>query len=411
MPLTDAQIKQLKPEKDTGKHFDGEGMYLEVTAAGGKYWRLKYRFGGKENRISFGVYPTVTLAEARRKRTAAKEMIRRGIDPSQSRKIEKLTIATSAENTFESLALDWHKTKAPGWAASHAQKTLERMTKNVFPWIGQRPLSELKPPELLACLKRIESRGAIETTRRVQQIMSAVFSFAIATGRAENNPARDIGAAITTKVTGGNHPAILEPVRFGAMLRDIETYTGSYITKAALQIHALTCQRPNEVSGMRWDEIDLDQALWTIPAARMKGTVGKKQSGAPHLVPLARQAIAVLKDLQPLTGDCGLVFPSERGQGRTISENTARQALRTMGYTDHTPHGFRATLRTMAEELLHFKREVVERYIAHGSREALGSAYDRTQFMQERLRLVQAWADYMDVLRTGGNVVQLSKAA
>lgn len=409
MPLTHAEIIQAKPGDKSQKMFDGGGLYLELTTSGAKYWRLKYRFAGKENRLSMGVFPTVSLKAARGLADDAKKLLAAGTDPSQARRVEKLTLQTTTANTFKSIAIEWHQTKTSGWSESHADTTMERMVLNLFPWLGSRPLTELEAPELLATLRRIENRGAIDTAHRVKSILGNVFSYAIATGRATRNPATELGKALKTTVKG-HHPAIVEPLRFGQMLRDIQTYAGSNITRAALQIHALTFQRPNEVSGMAWAELDLDAGIWVIPPGRMKGVLQRKANGDPHRIPLSPQAIAVLKDIQPLTGHRTLVFPSERGQGRCISENTCRMALRSMGYLDHVPHGFRASVRTMAREQLHFDKEVIERQLSHGSDEELGSAYDRTQFHAERVKLMTAWANYLDKLRTGAGVIQLRQA-
>ena len=354
-------------------------MFLEITPSGAKRWRLKYRYAGKENLLSLGVYPETTLAAARAARDTARALLKAGTDPSQQRKIEKINAQVANVNTFEALALTWHATKATGWSTSHADTCMERMKRDLFPWIGKRPLTELKPPEILVVLKRIVGRGTVETAHRCKGIVSQVFNFAIATGHAETNPAAALGAALPTKV-GGKHAAIVDPARLGQMLRDIHGYSGSPTTRAALQMHALTFQRPNEVSGMQWAELDLDNAWWTIPSERMKRLVKDKARGAPHSVPLSRQAIEVLRELHPLTGRGVAVFPSERGQGRSISENTARQALRSMGYTDHTPHGFRATARTLAREHLGFHKEVLERALAHGSDEELGGSYFRALF-------------------------------
>lgn len=409
MPLTHAQITQTKPAEKNKKLFDGGGLYLEVTPTGAKYWRLKYRFARKEKRLSMGVFPAVSLKKARELADDARKLLSAGTDPSQARRVDKLTSQTMAATTFEAIAREWHATKSSGWSTSHTDTTMERMVLNLFPWLGSRPLTELEAPELLATLRRIESRGAIDTTHRVKSILSNVFRYAIATGRAVRNPAADLGAALKTTVKG-HHPAIVDPVRFGQLLRDIDTYAGSNITRAALQIHALTFQRPNEVSSMAWAEVDLDAGLWLIPPGRMKGVLQRKADGEPHRIPLSRQAVAVLKDLQPLTGRGALVFPSERGQGRCISENTCRMALRSMGYLDHVPHGFRASVRTLAREYLHFDKEVIERQLSHGSDEALGGAYDRTQFHAERVKLMTAWADYLDQLRTGADVIQFKAA-
>jgi integrase len=396
--LTDVQIKAIKPEKKIRCVTDEKGLYLEVRPNGALYWRLKYRHAGRENRLSMGVYPDTTLKAARTARDEARKLLSEGINPSQARKEKKFSVQVSSGNTFEHLALEWHAAKRSGWSTSHTDTCLARMKRDLFPWLGARPLTELKPPEILLVLKKVEGRGSIESAHRCKGIVSQVFDYCIATGRADTNPAQALGAALKSKV-GGHHPAIVEPGRFGQMLRDIDGYAGSAITKAALEIHALTFQRPNEVSGMVWEELDLDEAMWVIPAQRMKRTVKAKSSGVPHYVPLSRQAVEVLREMQPLTGRGTAVFPSERGQGRSISENTARMALRGMGYSDHTPHGFRASARTLAREELRIEREVIERQLAHGSDEELGGAYDRAKFLADRFSLMQTWADYLDRLK------------
>jgi integrase len=370
---------------------------------------MDYRFADKRKTLALGVYPTVTLAKARAKREKAREQLAEGLDPSLVKRSEKAAKLAISENTFKAIALEWHKTKVSGWSTTHADTTLSRMEKNIFPWLGDRPLSEIEAPEVLSTLRRIESRGAVDTTHRIKSIMSTVFSYAIATGRGIRNPASDVGVALKTKVKG-HHPAIVEPKRFGQMLRDIDTYSGSTITRAALQIHALTFQRPNEVRSMEWAEINFERGTWRVPAARMKGNLERKANGNAHTVPLSAQAISILKDLHPLTGHGTKVFPSERGEGRSISENTPRQALRSMGYLDHVPHGFRASARTMIREQLQYEREVIERQLSHGSDEALGGAYDRTQFLAEREKMMQVWADYLDKLRTGAEIIDFKVA-
>ena len=402
-----ASIKHSgKPVGD--KHSDGHGLYLHVTATG-KYWRLAYRFAEKQKTLALGVYPAVSLADARAGRTKARELLAQGIDLSAAKRIEKSTKKTAGENTFKVIALEWHGTKVSGWSTTHADTTMERMDKNIFPWLGTRPLTDIEAPEVLATLRRIEARGAIDTTHRIKSIMSTVFRYAIATGRAVRNPAADVGVALKTTVKG-HHPAITEPKRFAQMMRDIYSYSGSNITRAAVQIHALTFQRPNEIRDMEWTEVDLEAGVWIVPAARMKGVLERKAHGDAHTVPLSAQAVAVLKDLHPLTGHGVKVFPSERGEGRSISENTARQALRSMGYLDHVPHGFRASARTLIRESLHYDKEVIERQLSHGSDEALGGAYDRTQFLIEREKMMQTWGDFLDKLRMGADVIQLKTA-
>ncbi len=411
MPLNDTFIKNSTKHsgKPTGdKHTDGAGMYLLVTASG-KYWRMNYRFADKRKTLALGTYPEVSLAKARAKREKARELLAEGIDPSAAKRIEKAANLATSANTFKAIALEWHGTKVSGWSTTHAETTMERMEKNIFPWLGTRPLTEIEAPEILMTLRRIESRGAIDTTHRVKSIVSTVFRYAIATGRAVRNPAADVGVALKTTVKG-HHPAIVEPKRFAQMLRDIYAYSGSTITRAALQIHALTFQRPNEIRDAQWSEIDLVAGTWIIPPARMKNILERKANGEAHTVPLCKQAIAVLEDLRPLTGHGKKVFPSERGEGRSISENTARQALRSMGYTDHVPHGFRASARTLLREALHWDKDVIERQLSHGSDEELGGAYDRTQFLKERTKMMQNWADYLDKIRVGAEVIPIRSA-
>jgi integrase len=407
MSLTDTFVRQVKHTgSPTGdKHSDGHAMYLHVKATG-KYWRMNYRIGGKQKTLALGVYPEVSLAKARVARDQARQQIAAGDDPVARKRGDKAAKLAASENTFKAIAMEWFGTKKGGWSTTHAEKTIERMEKNLFPWLGSKPLHEIEAPEILTTLRRIEARGAIDTTHRVKYIANSVFRFAIATGRATRNPASDVGVALKTTVKG-HHPAITEPMRFAQLLRDIATYSGSQITRAVLQIHALTFQRPNEIRDMAWAEIDFDACTWLIPASRMKGVLERKTHGEAHLIPLSNQAIQVLKDLHPLTGHGPKAFPSERGEGRSVSENTARQALRSMGYLDHVPHGFRATARTLLREELHYDKEVIERQLAHGSDEELGGAYDRTQFLKQRKAMMQRWADYLDKLRVGADVVQL----
>lgn len=331
MALNDTFIKNCKHSGKTAgdKHADGGGMYLLVTSAG-KYWRINYRFDGKRKTLALGTYPEVSLAKARAKREKAREQLADGIDPSAAKRIEKAARRTASENTFKAIALEWYGSKVSSWSITHAETTMDRMEKNIFPWLGNRQLTDIEAPEVLATLRRIEARGAIDTTHRIKSIISTVFSYAIATGRAISNPAADVGVALKTAVKG-HHPAIVEPKRFAQMMRDIYAYSGSNITRAAVQIHALTFQRPNEIRDMEWAEVDLNIGVWKVPASRMKGNLERKANGDAHTVPLSTQAIAILKDLYPLTGHRIKVFPSERGQGRSISENTARQALRSMG--------------------------------------------------------------------------------
>lgn len=403
--LTDKAIKAAMAEaKATGtgrKHSDGGGLYLETTAAGAGYWRWKFRHLGKENRLSLGTYPAVTLLEARRAHQDGRDTLRQGTDPSQARKAAKIGAAVVAENTFGAMAAAWVKVKATEWSPGHTITIEARLKNDLLPYLSTRPISELAAPELLVVLRRIEARGALESAHRCKMICKQVFDHAITVGAATSNPAAALGKALATP-TERNHPAITDPTRLGELLRMIDGYRGSPPVRAALLMHALTFQRPNEIQGMAWAEIDFNAALWTVPPGRMKGTRKQKATSAAHTIPLSRQALAVLKDLQPLTGHRAHVFPSERGMGRHISENTVGAALRSMGIdtrTEHTGHGFRATARTMLAERLGLDMEVIERQLAHGPRDPLGTAYDRTTWAADRRDMMQAWADYLDTLR------------
>lgn len=403
--LTDKAIKAaMKEALTTGKgrkHSDGGGLYLETTSTGAGYWRWKFRHLGKENRLSFGTYPDTALSEARQKHMEGRETLKQGTDPSQARKTAKIEAATQTANTFGAIASEWVKVKATEWTAGHTVTIEARLKNDLLPYLGTRPLPELAAPELLAVLKRIEARGAQETAHRCKMICKQVFDFAIAIGAAVTNPALSLGKALATP-TERHHPAITDPVRLGELLRMVDGYRGSPPVRAALLIHALTFQRPGEIQGMQWAELDLSGAVWTVPPERMKATRKKKATNAPHIIPLSRQAVAVLRELQPLTGHRAHVFPSERGGGRAMSENTVNAALRSLGIdtrTEHTGHGFRATARTMLAERLGLDMEVIERQLAHGPRGALGTAYDRTTWADQRRDMMQAWADYLDTSR------------
>lgn len=417
MALTDVEIKTaIKTAKATGKASklpDGKGLHLEAPPTGNARWRLRYRFAGKENVLSMGVYPATSLKAARAGAEATRKQLANGIDPSQERKIAKLTAAASSDNTFEAVAREWYEVKHGAWSGSYAKSIMERLEKNVFPWAGRRPIDALKAPELLMLLRRVEARGAIDTAHRCQQIIKNVFSYAVSIGKAERNPATDLTGTLKT-VHKGHHAAVVDPVKLGQLLRDIDHYTGSYLTRACLQLHALLFLRPGELRAAEWAEFDLDAATWQIPQGRMKNSVAKKADrlNLPHYVPLAPQAVAILRELHPLTGSGALVFPSERKGGRCMSEATARAAIRAMGYSndDHTPHGFRATARTLLRQELGFDKDVIERQLAHKSSEELGDAYDRAQFKDQRKAMMTAWADYLDKLKTGARVIQFKAA-
>ncbi len=325
--LSKLLIEKTKHGSKTIRLWDGRGMYLEISPKGGKWWRLKYWFDGRERRMSLGVYPDVSLADAREKREEARRKVAAGIDPAEMRKAEAIALVESTENTFEAIAREWFGMFSKQWAASHADKIIRRLELYVFPWIGARPVKSITAPELLAVLRRVESRGANETAHRALQVCGRVFRFAVATGRAERDPSRDLGGALAP--TKEKHLAsITDPQEVGALLRAIDAYDGSWITRCALRLSPLVFVRPGELRAAQWAEFDFDNAEWRIPAERMKMRV-------QHVVPLSTQAIAVLRDLQQLTGRFALAFPGVRSRFRPMSENTITAALRRMGRTGH----------------------------------------------------------------------------
>jgi integrase len=388
---------------------DGGGLYLEVAPNVSRRWFWKYYFGGKEKRLAIGHYTeagstkvVLSLKAAREARDDARKLLRSGVDPAQQRQLDKLTRQTVSGTTFEAVARELHTTKRSGWSPRYATRWLERMEKDLFPWIGSLPLQDVTAPLLLHTLRRTESRGAQETAHTLRQTAGQVFRYGIATGRCERNPAPDLHGALRPIVVK-HMAAVLDPVGVSALLRAIATYEGQPLTRAALELSALLFQRPGNIRQMEWAELDLDGELWTIPAAKMKRTVHGKVNGRPHLVPLASRAVAILRELHPLTGHGRFVFPSLLTGERSMSENTVRAALRRMGYTNDemTPHGFRAMARTVLVEQLDINPDVIEAQLAHGKSGPLGAAYDRAEFMSQRRAMMSMWADYLDHLRKG----------
>ena len=407
MPLTDIAIRAAKRQPRTRKLFDGGGLYLEVSPAGGKWWRWKYRFGGKEKRLSLGVYPDVSLRAARERRDAVRQQLATGIDPAHARRAQRL--ATAGADSFEAIAREWHAKFSSGWVPSHGDRILRRFEKDLFPWLGQRPVADIRAPDLLSVLRRIESRGAVETAHRAMQNCGQVFRYAIATGRAERDPTGDVRGALPPPKER-HHASIIEPKHIGELLRAIDAYAGFFVTKCALRLAPLVFVRPGELRRARWPELDLDEAEWRIPADRMK-------MREPHIVPLSRQAVDILRELEPLTNRVSsvkpnapsFVFPSARSAERPMSENAVLAALRRMGYTkeEMTGHGF----RSMASTLLHeqgWNHQVIERQLAHAERNAV---YNFAEHLAERRKMMQAWADYLDGLRGDANIVPLFRRA
>jgi len=404
MPLTDIVVRNTKPDNSkTIRLKDDRGLYLEVSPAGGKWWRLRYWIAGKENRLSLGVYPEISLKDARERRDAARRLIANGVDPSQVRK--GLHAESQAElETFQLIAEEWFAKFKHTWAENTAETIIGRLRKDIFPYIGTRAIREITAPELLGVIRRIESRGAVETARRDMQKCGQVFRYAIATGRAERDVAADLRGAIAPPKKR-HFASIHEPREVGELLRAIDGYSGSFVTRSALKLAPLTFVRPGELRHAEWTEIDLDTAEWRIPAARMK-------MREKHIVPLSKQAVEVLQELQPLTGTGRYVFPGERSYARPMSENTVLGALRRLGYVkgEMTGHGF----RSMASTILHeqgWDSEVVERQLAHGDRNKIRASYNYAQHLPERSRMMQAWADFLDSLREGGKVAPIFRAA
>ena len=414
MALTDTFTKTVKHSgKPAGdKHSDGGGMYLHVKAAG-KYWRMAYRIHDKQRTLYIGVYPAVSLAQAREARKRAKELLAQDKVPSTAKREEKHAAKLAASNTYESVAREFHQLKAPGWSAVHSNKWLRQNELYLFPVLGEKPLESIKPKDVLAALRKVEAKGILSTAHDLQQMAGQVFRYAVQTGRIEQNPVPDLKGALQPHVAK-NFAAVVDPAQVGAMLRAIEDYSGSPVTKAALQLSALLFQRPGNIRAMEWEWIDLDKATMTIPPADMKRLLIGKLNGKPHYVPLARQAVAILRALQPLTGSGRYVLPNVRSAQRPMSEVTVNAALKRMDYGthQHVPHGFRAMARTMiAERMVGIPAELVEAQLAHGKKGALGSAYDRAEYMEQRRAMMQTWADYLDTLRTGAQVIPLVKVA
>lgn len=406
MALTDTFIRQVKAsEKAIGdKYADGGGMYLLVKAAG-KYWRMDYSFGGKRKTLALGTYPEVSLAKARDRRAAGRELLADGIDPSAAKREEKQARADATASTFEVVARDWLKKTAAKRAEGTQLKVKTWLEKDVFPFIGKMPISSIGPRDVLErVVRKLEARGAIDTAHRVKQLCGQVFRFAVVSGLAERDVTADLSEALTSKA-GKHFSAITDPKQVGGLLRSIKAYSGHPSTVAALKLSPLVFVRPGELRTAEWAEIDLDAAEWRIAGPKMKMKVD-------HIVPLARQAVDILRELQPLTGHGRFVFPSIRTGERPMSENTINAALRGMGYSAdiHTAHGFRATARTIMDEVLGERVDFIEHQLAHTVKDANGRAYNRTAHLPARREMMQRWADYLDKLAAGAEIIQFKAA-
>lgn len=390
--LTDTLIKNTKPKEKPLKLSDGGGMFLLVNPNGCRGWRFSYRFEGKQKQISFGVYPEVSLKEARDHREKARKMLRDGINPSQAKKAQKES--ASGADTFETIAREWFQKFSSSWSPSHGERILRRLERDIFPWLGKKPIKEILAPDLLAVLRRIEERGAVETAHRASQNCGQVFRYAVVTGRAERDPTGDLRGAIPpTKAK--HHASITDPKEIGGLLRAIDAYEGGLIVRCALRLAPLVFVRPGELRRAEWKEIDFDKAEWSIPGEKMK-------MREKHVVPLSTQAIEILQELQPLTGEGRYLFPSPRSLDRPMSENAVLAALRRMGYSGEqmTGHGFRSMASTLLNEQ-GWNRDAIERQLAHAERDEIRAAYNYAQHMPERRKMMQSWADYLDQLREG----------
>lgn len=423
----DATIKAIKLGDPRKRLTDGDGLYLLLFVKGGSHgWRFDYSHAGRRKTLSLGTYPDTGLALARQKADAARKLVAAGTDPSEDRKATKAAHAAKRETealeaaglplpgTFEHVAREWlgtvHEAKV---SHAHAERTRIRLEQDVFPWLGKRLIGEIEAPELLKVLRRVEGRGAIETAHRVKNACGQVFRYGIAVGACQRNPAADLQDALKP-VQSRHHAAIVDPAEAGSLLRDVMAYQGHPVTRAALQLSALLLLRPGELRHMEWAWLDLDNATLTVPPEVMKRRKAEKLNGPPHIVPLAPQAVVILRDLWPLTGGPGkrYVFPSLGSKDRCMSENTVRGALRRMGYgnDDMTAHGFRAMARTMIAERLDVAPAVIEAQLAHTVGDALGRAYNRTQFIAQRRDMMTKWADYLDRLRDGAQVLPFKVA-
>jgi integrase len=385
--LSDAKARNAKPGTKPYKITDGEGLFLLITPSGGKYWRLKYFFGGKEKLLALGVYPEINLAEARERRAQARKVLATGNDPGEAKKEAKRLAILNNANAFEVVAREWLETRKHEWAPITAEVALGRLETYILPKLGPRPIADITAPEVLAMLRAVEDRGTLETARRVMNICGHIFMYGIATGRAERNPVPDLRGALKTPVV--NHRSFLKESELPLYLRKLEAYDGSLQTRLALRFLLLTFVRTNELRAAQWTEIDWKKAEWRIPAERMK----MKEL---HIVPLARQTIAVLRELEKHSGNRQYIFPNEHNPATVMSENTMLYALYRMGYHSRaTGHGFRSTASTILNEN-GFRADVIERQLAHSERNNVRAAYNHAQYLPERRQMMQWWADYLD---------------
>ena len=407
VPLSEVKIRNAKPRDKAFILTDGDGLFLLVTPSGGKLWRFRYYFDRKRKDIAFGTYPEIPLADARQRRDEARRQLANGIDPGAVRKAIKAARNEAAANSFETIALEFHIHRKNEWTQDHAATIMTRMEKDIFPWIGAIPITAVTAKDIKGVVDRVKSRGTIEAARRLLTIISQVFTYAISTDRANFNIAQGLkGYLPPTSKTRKHMSAVTDPRELAPLLRAMDAYQGSFVAQCALKLLPLFFCRPGELRHIEWSEVDFESEQISIPAPKMK-------MRADHIIPLSSQAMAILKELHPLTGHGKYVFPSVRSLSRCMSDNTINAALRRMGFDGSivVAHGFRATARTLLHEVLQANPYVIEAQLAHRVPDALGTAYNRTTHITERRKMMQLWADYLDGLKAGAKVIPLTRQA
>jgi integrase len=403
MPLTNTAIRKAKPEAKQRKLYDERGLFLLVSPKGGKWWRFRYQFDGKEKLLSLGTYPDTSLKDARERRDEARKEVAAGIDPGEHRKARKTATIAKQANSFEVVAREWYAKHSPNWSPNHGDRIIRRLERDIFPWIGGNPIADIDAPRLLEVIRRIEQRGALETAHRALSNCGQVFRYAIATGRAERDPSGDLRGALPP-VKGEHFASVTEPNKVAEVLRALDGYEGTLTVRCALRLAPLVFVRPGELRHARWTDIDLEAAEWRY-------TVTKTDT--QHIVPLSRQAVEILEELQPLTGRGQYVFPGARSTARPMSDNAILAAMRRMGIgkEEMSGHGFRAMARTILDEVLGFRPDYIEHQLAHAVRDPNGRAYNRTAHLPERRRMMQEWADYLDKLKAGAEIIPIHRSA
>lgn len=401
MALNDTMIRAAKPREKAWKLADEKGLYLLVTPAGSKLWRLKFRLNGKEKKLSFGAHPDVPLKEARRLRDEARSAKAAGIDPARAKQADKIAAKLGASNSFEAIAEEFIEKMAKEGMAEATLSKARWFLDHLRRPIGKLPIADIKPHEILVVLQRVEKAGKRETANRVRSFASRVFRYAVSTARAENDPAHVLRGALSTPIVK-HHAAIIDPIQLGGLLRAIDGYSGEFATIIALKLTPHIFQRPGEVRQMQWKELDLDKAIWSLPVLRMK-------QRKPHSVPLSTQSVALIREMKSITGNGKYVFPSVRSKERPMSENTINGALRRLGFTgsEMTAHGFRTTASTLLNESGKWQPDAIERSLSHAEKNQVRAAYNRGSYWDERVKMAQWWSDHLDSLRLGAEVISI----